>query len=368
MRSRALAAPSIASLCCIAPTVAHADWQTETIAELRVHVYVPSSPRALLIALHGCTQSPDALRDRGKFESPAEAHRAVIALPEVPNGGVIAGCWDYYGSDHSLDGKHHRYLIALVESLLSSMSLDPNRVYLIGLSSGAGEAAVIGCLAPDRFAAIGIAAGPAVGTELSEFGTVATDRDTAAGLCRTLAGPRADGFTSQLTSVIAGMNDFVVARGYARLNAEIMADVYGAEIESALDVTALPGTSPAGEGAIWSDASGPRVSMIVADGLGHAFPAGEGDGLETGFVAQHGVAWPAYVLDFFEENNRRLDRPVPPDAGTADATANSRRDASATDAQNTVDPPSTSDSGCSCRSGAGASALWILLPLFFRRR
>src|SRR5687768_2245367 len=195
-------------ICCEASA---GEWRTETVADLDVHLYQPALPSALLIALHGCTQSHDALRDRGNFEGPADLHQALIALPQVPDGGVIAGCWDYYGSDHSLDNRHNRYLIALVDALVSQHAIDPDRVYLIGLSSGAGEAFVIGCLAPDRFAGIGIVAGPAVGTDVSQFGTVSTDRDTAASVCRTFAGDRTGGFAAQLTSVIQGADDFVVA-------------------------------------------------------------------------------------------------------------------------------------------------------------
>jgi poly(3-hydroxybutyrate) depolymerase len=368
MTSNRLFGAAVLVSCCVAPSRAGAEWRTETVAEMTVELFVPASPRALLVALHGCTQSPEALRDRGNFEAAAEQHGAVVALPAVPNGGVVAGCWDYYGADHSLDGRHDRYLIALVDALLAGHPIDPRRVYLIGLSSGAGEAFVMGCLAPDRFAGIGINAGPAVGTDISEFGTVSTDRDSAAAVCRALAGARADGFETQLTSTIQGDGDFVVARGYNRLNAEIMASIYGAETESSLDVTSLPGQMPRGEGAIWSDALGPRVSMILVEGMGHAFPAGEGDGLETSFVSQRGVAWPSYVLSFFEENNRRLDRPVPPDGGVVlpGGDASTGTDASRQDAE---DPqiPTDPQAGCACTGTRDPSSLWMLL-LFIKRR
>jgi poly(3-hydroxybutyrate) depolymerase len=339
---------------------ARGEWRSEMLAGMSVRLYLPSSPEALLIALHGCTQSPDALRDRGNFEAAAEAHGAVIALPAVPNGGVVAGCWDYYGSDHTLDNKHNGPLIDLVDELLDAHPIDPNRVYLIGLSSGGGETFVMGCLAPDRFAGIGINAGPAVGTEISEFSTVATDRDSAAAVCRMLAGGREPSFATQLTSVIQGDGDFVVARGYNRLNAEIMATIYGAGSESSFDVGSLPGMMPQGEGALWSDASGPRVSMILVSGMGHAFPAGEGDGLETNFVAQRGVAWPSYVLSFFEENNRRLDRPTV-DGGIE--TPDAMLDAGAQKPQSSPDAGADEDpaSGCACSTTGDPSLLWLLL-------
>jgi poly(3-hydroxybutyrate) depolymerase len=342
------------------------------VVQLRTHLYRPqalANGRPLLIALHGCTQSPDALRDRGNFESAAEAHGAVIALPAVPNGGVLAGCWDYYGANHTLESRHDDDLVALADALAadSELGIDADRIYLAGLSSGGGEAAIMACLAPDRFAGIGINAGPAIGTESFEIGSVATDQASAVALCRALAGPRAAGFETQLTSVIAGSADFLVARGYARLNAEIMAEVYGAETESALDVSALAGTAPRGEGALWSDARGPRVSLIVVEGMGHAFPAGAGDGLETNFVAQKGVAWPEYLLAFFAANNRRV-------AAAGDAGVGTNEDGAVVadgglDRADSGDPddPTPSDAGCAC-SASEPSAPWSLLILLLVRR
>src|SRR5687768_16787403 len=128
-------------ICCEASA---GEWRTETVADLDVHLYEPALLRALLIALHGCTQSHDALRDRGNFEGPADLHQASIARPQVLDGGVFADCWDSYVTDTSLDNRHNRYPIALVDALGSQHAIDPDRVYLIGLSSGAGEAFVIG--------------------------------------------------------------------------------------------------------------------------------------------------------------------------------------------------------------------------------
>jgi poly(3-hydroxybutyrate) depolymerase len=126
---------------------------------------------------------------------------------------------------------------------------------------------------------------------------------------------------------------------------------------------------PQGEGALWSDASGPRVSMILVSGMGHAFPAGEGDGLETNFVAQRGVAWPSYVLAFFEDNNRRSDRPAP-DGGMETPDAMNDPGADAQKPQNALDAGhgEVAAEGCACSASRGGSSLLWLLLLLVRRR
>lgn len=309
---RWLAITCVAGAAFTASRVAQAaGWTDETIAGMKVAIYVPDTTgeggkRALLIGLHGCTQKASVLRTSGNFAAAADAYGAVIALPDAPNGGVLAGCWDYYGAAHTRSTKHDGPVIELAQTLGADASrgIDPARVYVAGLSSGGGEAMVLGCLAPDVFSGVGIVAGPTVGTSSFQISQVATNAAAATQTCRTLAGSNAAAFARQRVSIVAGTSDYVVAQGYADLNAEVFRALYeeaGASLVSAdIDVTSLPGSMPAGTGTLWSDASGPRVSLVHATGMGHAWPAGSGSGPEISFVAQKGIAYPAYLLSIFE--------------------------------------------------------------------
>ena len=308
----------------------------------------------MVIGLHGCTQSPDALRDRGHWESAAEAHGAVIALPRVPNGGVIAGCWDYYGQAHTRTNRHNGALIDLAGALAAdaSLGIDSDQIYIAGLSSGASQAAVVACLAPDVFAGVGINAGPTIGTEASQISTVSTDASTAVALCRRWAGAHAAHLQTQAASIVGGTRDFLVSQGYLTLNAEVLAELYGAQPPPAeLDVTSLAGHQPRGRGRVWSDPRGPRVALIEAEGMGHAFPAGSGPGPEIEFVASEGVSWPAFLLDFLSSNNRRIAGAVPP---PVDAGTNGRTDAGSTDAGST-DGAGAADATSSARADGAAA-------------
>jgi poly(3-hydroxybutyrate) depolymerase len=190
-----------------------------------------------------------------------------------------------------------------------SLNIDPAQVYIAGLSSGGGETMVLGCLAPEIFAGIGINAGPTIGTGVTEIGSVATNLQQAADTCERLAGSQRSAFDSQLTSVIYGSLDFTVAQDYNTLNATVMASLYEVSDKSRFSISELAGHNPTGTGEIWSDNVGPRVSLIESDGLGHAWPAGSGRGGAIEFVAREGVNYPAYVTEFFFENNRRVEKP-----------------------------------------------------------
>lgn len=309
-------------------TAAHADWSQRTLAGMQVQIYTPQSMgsyaggRGLMIGLHGCTQQATALAQHGNWEAAAERRGVVVALPQVPNGGVIAGCWDYYGANHTRTTRHDGPVLNLVTALLgdAALHIDPDQVYVSGLSSGAGEAMVLGCLAPDVFAGVGVNAGPTIGTSSGEISTVSTDRATGVRDCKAVAGASSPGFDTQLFSVIAGTSDFLVAQGYAALDAEVMRTIYedgqGAFQSAPIDVPQLIGSTPQGTGTLWSDPSGPRVSLIMVQGMGHAFPAGNGTGAEMSFIAQRGPSWPDYLLDLFTLHNRRVGGAPLVDAGT----------------------------------------------------
>lgn len=298
-------------------------WETGDIAGMEVHLYLPASTgaigdgRSLLIVLHGCTQPNEALRDGGNFEGPAEEYGMVVAIPDVPDGGVVAGCWDYYGAVHTRSTKHNGNLIELAEALSQdpAYGIDPDQVYITGLSSGGGQVAVIGCLAPDIFAGLAIVSGPAAGTSLMEFASkpAGLGPEEVAATCTDLAGPYSAEFSTQLTSIFQPSQDPVVDPDYAEVNARAYAQLYtgsGTLTESPFAVEQLPGSSPQGDGTQWCNDAGCRVSMIIIPGSHHGWPAGSGIAGGS-FIISDGVHYAAYLARFFSENNPRLgSRPV----------------------------------------------------------
>lgn len=294
-------------------------WRGETIAGMSVRLYesagaAPATGRGLMIVLHGCAQQANAIGDSGNWGATADAHQWVIAAPSAPGGGVLAGCWDYYGTNQSRSNRFNDDVLALVQNLLarSALAIDPNQVYVSGLSSGASQAMVLGCLAPDVFAGVGINAGPTVGTTSSQIGSVATSRAAAVQLCRQFAGSNVGALATQLTSIVYGSNDYVVATGYNRLNADVMADIYGASGPSSFSTAQLPGASPGGDGSSWSDGQGPRVRLIQNSGLGHNWPSGSGGSQSAAYVNPNSIDYPEELATFFGTHNRRVNGDRPP--------------------------------------------------------
>ncbi len=301
----------------------YADWKFETIEAVQVHYYLPknsqnlaSKPRkaALMVNLHGCSQKAEDLKKDGNWDNTADDYNMIVALPKVPNGGVIAGCWDYYGQDHTTSNRHNGAIIKLVTALLSrsELNIDPDQVYLSGLSSGGGESMVLGCMVPDMFAGIGLNAGPSTGTSASEISRPKMSLEAMLAACKKLGKGKEEFFKTQLTSVIYGNNDFIVNTAYNINNAEIMRTIYEANTKTSFETKKLSGTSTDGTGTLWSDNQGPRVSLIMNTNLGHNWPAGQG-GNGGGFINKKSINYPDYLAKFFFTNNRRSKMVVLPE-------------------------------------------------------
>ena len=292
-------------------------WSVEQIAQMPVHIYVPDTApklahkRALMISIGGCgQQAPDntEFRDQSNWQVTADDYGMVVAIPNAPDGGVLwVGCWDYYGKAHSLAERHNDNLLALVSELQGrpSLNIDSNQIYLSGLSSGGGLVNVLACLAPHILAGGGNAAGPALGTTAMETTFVATTAAQMFEDCRELAGEHAGALSTQVFSSVWGKKDPLVSPKYAEVVSEAFALIYGAMPDE--DDRVISGNLKPGVEKTWSDPQGVRVSQIMVDDLGHAWPSGGGSG-ESKFMDNSSINYPAELTAFLFENNRRVVR------------------------------------------------------------
>lgn len=141
---------------------AAAERRVKQTAGREVLVVWPDSPRyplPLVLALHGCDQSPseflaatglEALADREGFALALPAARAAVDNP--------LGCWRWWDPEQQRrDGEEPRFLRDVVRSM--GGDIDPQRVYAVGFSSGGAMTAVLAAVYPDVFAAVGIHSG-----------------------------------------------------------------------------------------------------------------------------------------------------------------------------------------------------------------
>ena len=352
-RSRLLAVV----LTAVAASPALAGWNAapETIQQHPTWIYspptaMPNGKHPLLIVLHGCAQTHTELKEFGNLVPAADANGVVVAVPFV--GSEFFGlpqqrCWDY---DRANDAKGHIVeLVGLANALKAraSLNIDPNHVYIVGLSSGAAMALAVGCKAPDVFAGIGAIAGPSVGSSqnsalVDASGILPNNIPNAIARCRSLAGNRASHFATQIANIAYGDMDKngpramfnaspgstanagqiqLVSIKWNHDNIEVLRSIYGADAlgpdERVQNGLGARRTAKKDNAA--------RLSLLVAHNVGHAWPAGTGapNSASRGglWMAQTGVSYPELVVDWLIANNARLSpRPTDHPEITVDAS------------------------------------------------
>ncbi len=313
----------------------------------KVHIYTPDSTstigngKGLLLVLHGCTQSIDAYLT-ANLEDAAEQYGLVIAVPDAMNKAGFS-CWSYWQGTKSRSAGDYKNLITLANTLSgdSSRNIDPDQVYIAGLSSGAAFANTTACLAPDVFAGMGISAGPSIGTSSNGAIGPCESADVAA-RCSQYGGSYGSHFDTQIASIAQGENDTTVNLCYNQQNADGMAALYG--------VSQLPGTNTLSEGPSntaretqWQDG---RVTMLWFDNLDHSWSGGQG--ASGSYVNGNSINYASYLGQYFLENNQRVDRNAGPVLENVQFSVNGSQiiiSGSATDAEGSVLDVSANISG-----------------------
>lgn len=242
-------------------------------------LYIPSSYHGqalpLIIMLHGCTQSPDDFAAGTRMNAIAEQRTCLVAYPEQPAAANASKCWNWFRPSDQQRGHGEPSLIAgITGQIMRDYSVDPQRIYIAGLSAGGAAAAIMGMTYPDLYAAVGVHSGLACG--------IASDLPSAFAAMRQGAGgmPMAEGRGPIIpTIVFHGDHDTTV---HPRNGDHIIAQ---SKITTSLQTDMHHGRVSGGHAytrTVHADACG-RVIFEQWDihGAGHAWSGGSPSGTYT---------------------------------------------------------------------------------------
>ena len=129
-------------------------------------IYTPTTYNSrklapLVVVLHGCTTTADNMMASSAMHPTAEREGFIVVYPDVPlSSRLFVNCWKFPDPNSQVRDSGDPALIAgVTRDVMQRMSIDPERVYLIGMSSGAVMTGIMGATYPDIFAAIAENAG-----------------------------------------------------------------------------------------------------------------------------------------------------------------------------------------------------------------
>lgn len=260
---------------------------------LGYRLYVPARPGPsppLVVVLHGCTQDAEDAARGTRMDAWADRARFLVLYPEQRASAHPMRCWRWYEAAHQRRGSGEpALLVGMIREVARSRAVNPDRIYVVGLSAGGAMALSLVALHPELFAGVGIHSG-------MPFGVAADEAEAQAALAG--GGPEAEPLAARLRdalqdrplpplAVFQGQDDVVVAPA----NAERIVESW---LRAAAErpVRTVPpfsdvdeGTSAGGLGwtrRTWTeDAAGVHVEWWTVEGLGHAWSGGNEAGTFT---------------------------------------------------------------------------------------
>lgn len=113
-----------------------------------------SQPIPLVITLHGFAQWPANQATVSQWNALADAEGFIVVYPA---GTGFPKRWD--AASPPPNNADIQFLSDLIDELESKFPIDPERIYLNGLSNGGGMSVAFSCAFPERVAAFGSVAG-----------------------------------------------------------------------------------------------------------------------------------------------------------------------------------------------------------------
>ena len=112
----------------------------------------------LVLALHGCSQTASVFSNAG-WNGLADTYKFYVVYPQQQSQNNTQTCFNWFGNtsgntaDITRGQGEAESIVEMIDSMKSTYSIDPKRVFVSGFSAGAAYAVALMAMYPDVFAA-----------------------------------------------------------------------------------------------------------------------------------------------------------------------------------------------------------------------
>ncbi|MES2318823.1 MAG: PHB depolymerase family esterase [Pseudomonadota bacterium] len=167
----------------------------------------------LVVMLHGCEQSATLFAQGTRMNHWAEKQGYAVLYPQQSVSAHPHRCWKWYDRATQHGGGDVSVIVGMLGKIIGNYPIDPSRVYIAGLSAGAGMAHIVALNHPELFAAIGLHSGPLFGAGHSTMGALGVMKHGASHRVDSAVDEvllKRPGFPGMPTMLIQGEDDPVV--------------------------------------------------------------------------------------------------------------------------------------------------------------
>lgn len=122
--------------------------------------YRPGEPVPLIVALHGCTQTPLEFAGLTRLSQLADTEKFIVVYPKQSLLANLLSCWNWMYSTNQVRGEGEpAFIMDIVAHVRASYSVDASRIYVVGASAGGVMTSILMSCYSDVFAAAMVASG-----------------------------------------------------------------------------------------------------------------------------------------------------------------------------------------------------------------
>lgn len=143
----------------------------QLVTKLDYYLYAPAPTEEhpdtkgmpLVVMLHGCTQNAHVFAEGTKMNQLAQQEGFVVVYPQQSISHNLGKCWRWFDLSESQGMAEAHSIMKIIQSAIIMHELDPNKVFVAGMSAGAGMASVLAAYFPNVIRAVALHSGPVIG-------------------------------------------------------------------------------------------------------------------------------------------------------------------------------------------------------------